>query len=274
MPVLVDVPVVVVALVGAQSPQAVQVTVSGLTAGLPVTVTGSAAGASWVVRGGAVTSPGEQVILTDVLAPLNVPITYSVSVDGYVVASDEITVPYGDRYVLQSLDGRTVFPFVWQANGLPREVHVRSAAFDVPGRSTPVVRWDTDGGEAGQVAIRTSRAVSNALRTYLREVGPALVVRTDGSVRDLPPAEFWLLTRVSNVTWDAVVGGELSTDRVWSLGFEVIDDPEPSVVVAVSTWDDFDAVYAESTWDDFDAEWAGGTWDEFDQTDWATRADA
>lgn len=269
--VLVDVPVVVVTLVGASSPQVVQIAVSGLTPGQTVTVTGSAAGATWQVRGGAIVADAGQVILTDVLAPLNVPITYTATVDDITVAADPVTIPYADRYVLQSLDGRTVIPFVLVSNGLPREVAMRSQAFDVPGRSTPVVRWDTDGGDSGQVVIRTDVSGTQVLRTHLRESGPLLVMRTDGSVRDLPPAEHWLLRSATRAMWDAVEGDQMSRDRLWSLSYDVIDDPEPSVIVAVSTWDDFDEVYADSTWDDFDAEWAGGTWDEFDRTDWSTR---
>lgn len=271
MPVLVDVPVVQVGLVGATSPQVVQIAVSGLTPGLEVTVTGTAAGSTWLVRGGAVTATGGQIILTDVLAPLNVPIVYTVSVDGFTIASDPIAVDYPDKYVMQSLDGRTVIPFEWVATGVPRSSALRSASYDVPRRTSPVVRWDVSGGESGTVSLRLTKSAGLVLRAHLREAGPVVVVRTDGAVRDTPPAEFWLLRSADSVLWDAVVAGEMSTDRVWSLAYDVIDDPEPSVVIAVATWDDFDAVYAESTWDDVDDEWAGGTWDEFDRTDWSTR---
>lgn len=271
--VLVDAPSIDVTLVGASTPQSVQIVLGGLTPGQVLEVTGTAVGASWPVRGGSNTIPAETMILTDATAPLNVPIVYAVRIDGQAFTSSAITVPFADgRYVLQSLDGRTTIPFTWRANGDPRELQMRSAAFEVPGRPTPVARWDVAAGEEGALRIRTSRANTEALRQHLRTVGPVMLLRTDGQLRDLEPSQYLLIRSANRVLWDAVVaGGGLSTDRVWSLAFTVLDDPEPGVILPSATWDDFDAAYAGLTWDDFDAEWSGLTWDDFDRTDWSTR---
>lgn len=270
MPVVVDVPVVTATLVGAVSPQVVRVVVTGLTAGQSVQVVGSAVGQEWEVRGGTLTASAEQVAVVDVLAPLNVPVNYIARVEGAdYTTSTPVTVAYAGRYVMQSLDGRTVLPFVWQDNGLPRVPGLRSVSYPVPGRPSSPARWDVSEGLSGQARVRMSRAASDALLALLASGGPILAVRTDGQVRDFPPAELWLLTSAGSALWGAVVNGAPSTDRVWTLGYDVIEDPEPGVIVAASTWDDFDAAQARTTWDDFDAAWAGSTWDEFDLTDWS-----
>lgn len=270
--VLVDAPSISVALVGAGSPQSVQIVIGGLTPGQSIEVIGTAAGASWPVRGGTGSVSSETTILTDATGALNVPIVYTVTLDGVPFNSAPITVPFAGRYVLQSLDGRTTIPFTWRANGDPRDMRLRSQTFEVPGRTNPVVRWDVAAGEDGRLEIRTSRSGTEALRHHLRTVGPVMLVRTDGQIRDLEPSQYILIESARRVLWDAVdAGGAKSTDRVWSLGFTVLDDPEPGTILPSSTWDDFDAAYAGLTWDDFDAEWAGLTWDDFDRTDWTAR---
>lgn len=273
MPVLVDVPTISVALAGTGTPQSVQIAIGGLTPGQSLVVTGSIAGGfTWTVRGGAQVITAEQVVLTDTASPINVPITYTVTIEDQAFTSDAITVPFADGdFLLQGLDGSSTVPFVWHATGDPRDMRVRSIAMDVPGRDRPVSRWDVTGGESGRLAIRTTRIATDTLLTHLRTRGPVMLLRTNGQIRDLDAVAYLMITGATRRLWDAVVGGSLSTDRVWDLAFEVIGDPEPGAILPTATWDDFDEVYAASTWDDFDSEWSGSTWLEFDREDWASR---
>jgi hypothetical protein len=71
-----------------------------------------------------------------------------------------------------------------------------------------------------------------------------------------------------NSLWPAVTANGPSTDRVWTIRYLLVDDPEPSVALAAFTWDDFDAAMATRTWADFDALFAPLTWDAFDTYDW------
>lgn len=264
--VLVDAPSIDVALVGAGSPQSVQIVIGGLTPGQSIEVTGTAAGVSWSVRGGTGSVPSETMILTDAIAPLNVTIVYTVTLDGWPFESDPITVPYAaGRYVLQSLDGRTVIPFAWHDNGDPRETNLRSIGFAVPGRPDPVARWDISAGESRELVIRTSPAATAALVEHLRRTGPVMLLRTDGTLRDFEPSTYLLISRAGRVLHGT------AGDRVWTLRVETLDDPEPGTILPTATWDDFDDAYSALTWDDFDAEWSGLTWDDFDRTDWSTR---
>lgn len=103
-----------------------------------------------------------------------------------------------------------------------------------------------------------------ALET-LTDAGAPVVLRTNGAVADEPAVVFAAVTAVSS-EW---LGEGW---RSWSISYLVIDDPEPDMVVPVSTGDDFDAAWAGLTWDDFDAEMSGLTGDEFDGIDWTQYA--
>ncbi|HZL05982.1 MAG TPA: hypothetical protein VFE45_11305 [Coriobacteriia bacterium] len=258
-------------LAGGGYPRAVQVSVTGLTVGVAFAVTAATPdGFTWTVRGGnGQPAATATVVLADISTPLNMAITYTAVQTGWASASaTTVTVPYTGQYILQSLDGHVAIPFLWQDNGLPVEFAMRTVIFDVPGRPDPPVRWDVSAGDSSELRVRMTRAASEALRTRFRTAGPLLLVRTDGNIRDFSPVQYIAVTRASSVLFGADDG--VRTDRVWSLAYTVISDPEPSVVLAASSWDDFDAAYSALTWADFDAEWSTLTWDDFDATDWAT----
>lgn len=255
-------------LVPSGDPNPVQLLVSGVPAGVPYTVVGTAGGTSWPVPGGKGTSVGDAVLLVDNRSAVNTEVVYSVTADGVTSLAAPVTVAYAGRALLQSLDGQTSAAFVWQSNGLPRQYVTRSHTSDVPGRLRPPGRFTTGGAGGGSLSLRTSRENTAQLESMLMS-GRPLVLRTDGAVRDLPPVELLLPLEASTVTWDAVVApGMLSTDRVWALGYILVDDPEPSRVLAAWTGDDFDAAMATRTGDDFDALFVGSTWLDFDTYPW------
>lgn len=256
-------------LVGPTTPQGVQIVVTGLTVGQEHKVVGSWAGGTWTVRAGTAVATATQVVLGDVAAPINVPITYTITEGISSATSAPVTVAFADQYVLQSLDGSRTTQFRWLDNEDPRQLRLRTAVFDVPGRPRPASRWDVPGGEDGQLLAATTGGQTAAMKALLVAGGP-LLLRTDGAVRDLAAVEYVLPTSATRVlTGKGIGGGE---QRRWALAFEVIDDPEPDTLVPLSDWDDFDAVYSGSTWTAFDAEWAGRSWDQFDREDWAIRA--
>ena len=255
-------------LAGGGYPRAVQVAITGLTVGAPFLVTGALAdGTTWTVRGGnGQTVTATTAILADVSTPINVPVTYTAAQTGLTPAtSAPITVPYSGRYVLQSLDGRTAIPVTMLADASSRSTFVRTVSFAVPGRTTPVIRWDVSGGESGSFDVMLPRSSSDALRTLLTTGAPAVAFRSDGTVYDWPASFLCVITSAASRMLS-----QGYTDRIWTLGYTVIADPEPSTVLAASDWDDFDATYAAQTWDQFDAYWSTLTWDDFDATDWST----
>lgn len=261
-------PAITASLVSSDVPQAVQVVVTGVAAGLEVLVEGTTPdGSSWSVPGGDRVSDGGQIVLTDTRSALNTPVTYRLTVDGAVYSAAPVTVAYGGQAVLQSLDGQTTVEFVWRENGLPQEPELFTATFSVPGRLRPPARFVPAGDGGGSLSIRTSRANSERLRSLVR-TGRPLVMRTDGNVRDFPAVELLLPTSVSSELWPVVTAQGMSTDRVWSIGYLLVDDPEPGTAITAFTWDDFDQAMAARTWDDFDALFASSDWNDFDTADW------
>ncbi len=254
--------------VGAQSPQAVLLTVSGATLGDSYTVTGLWSGLQWTVRGAAsAVAPGTQLLAVDVAFPINVPIVYTVThdADGATASAAAVTVPYAGRAVLSSIDSLTVVnPSRIGNNGAPRERILRTALFPIPGRTTPVVRSDVTAGLQAELVVDTIDTDTDALDALIA-AGGVMMLRTDGSFRDLPAVELMSVQSAPS----ALLG--VDDVRTWTLGYQVISDPEPSAVIAIDTWDDFDSVYALLTWTNFDTEWSTGTWNQFDVVDWATR---
>lgn len=256
------------ALIGAQSPQAVQISVTGATIGDAYTVTGAWAGGVWTVRGGDSTiAATSQILLVDVASPINVPLTYTVShdADGVSVTSSAITVPHPDQEVLTSVDGLQVIRFQRRLNdGAPRALTMRSQIYPIPGRLLPGVRFDVTAGESMSLVVDTIDDDTDNLFALLRSGGLALL-RNDGTVRDTPAVQFLLVADAPSVL------NGIDNARTWSLSCQVVDDPEPDVIVVVDTWDELDAVYSTLTWTNFDTEWSTKTWDQFDREDWATR---
>lgn len=222
-------------LIGVNSPRTVQVVVSGLTVGAAYEVVGNWSGGSWPIRAGAGTATDTQRVLSDLAAPINIPITYTVKQGTASATSAPITVTYSRRYVLQSLSGKESVAFDMIRNGAPREMSTRQAMFAIPRRARPVVRYDIAGGESGVLLADTTDARTTRLRAMLRSGAPMLL-RTDGDVLDLDAVEFLAVTGVSS----SLLG---MTRRRWSLNFEVLDDPEPDTLTGLPTWDDFDAAY-------------------------------
>ena len=207
------------------------------------------------------------MVLTDNRSALNVPVTYPVVVQGVTYSAPPVVVAHSSPAVLQSLDGQTSVDFVWLSNSLPREPVVNTAVSNVPGRRRPPMRIAPGGDGGGDLLIRTDRANSTAIGSMLT-AGAPILVRTDGTMRDWPAVEIIHLVSAPSRLWEAVEGGQLSTQRVWSLGFLFGDDPEPSRVLSAWTWGDFNEALTDSTWADFNALFAGSTWADFNTYEW------
>jgi hypothetical protein len=257
-------------LVDSGSPRPVQLVIAGLPAGVDYTLVGQTTdGQTWPVPGGTGTTTGQQIVLVDNRAPLNADVTYVLTAGGVTYYSNEVTVASTQRAIIQSLDGQTVVEFVWRDNGLPNEPTVYGTAFEVPGRERPPVRFAAGGAGGGSLEIRTDRENTARLHTLLR-AGRPVVVRTDGAVRDFPAVEILWITAAGNALFGAFDPRtrQMGTDRVWSLPYLLVDDPEPGTPLAAFTWADFDAAWAGKTWADFDAFYTGQTWDQFDRQDY------
>lgn len=254
------------------APQPVQVLVSGLVDGDEYTVVGETlSGRRWGVPGGTGVSPGGQLQLVDNRAPVNTPVTYVVTTFEDTVSSNEVQVEWAPEtgspdYLIQSLDGQIIVPVCdWNDNGLPRTHPSNSATFRIEGRSRPVVVLSTGSAGSTTAQMRLSREAGDELLRIL-DRGGAVVVRTNGDTRDMPPSDIAVILSPDDLLWSG--GGGASNDRVWTLPFTWIDDPEPSVIPVVWDVDEVDSILSGLTVDEVDTLFSGMTVDEVDAYDW------
>lgn len=260
---------------GAGSLPPVRIVIPGtdLPSSDPWTLTASGADLAWQVRGGSGTGAGAQVVLVDTLAPVNVTLTYSLTVAGTVTQLDTITRTYagvgGDgfgRDAVADLTGSTVAG-VRRLPSDRRQGERRFHASSVAGSRYAPLRLDpVAGAGGGSLTVASVGAQTTALRSLLDGNG-LLAYYHDTSRCDLPgcplPAvEILYVTSESSDVGDRRDVGE----REWSLGWLAQADPEPDLVVPVSTWDAIDA--ADLDWDAIDA--LTLTWDEWDALDVTT----
>lgn len=256
------------ALAGDLTPQAVQVVVTGMTAGQAYTVTGSWAGGSWPVRGGVGVAAAAQLVFADVAAPINTPVTYTVQHNGAMATSSAVTVAIAGRIVLALADGSAAVAIPSSGvrdNRNPRRRERRQATFEVEGRPDPVVRYTIAPSPSSSIVVRTAGAQSFALDELLA-TGAPLMLRTDGALRDLPATAVVMVSGDESALTGLV--DDAGVHREWTLPFRYVGDPEPNTVVPVATWEDFDAYYAASTWNAFDTQWAAASWNDYDAFDW------
>lgn len=262
-------PALAATLVGTVLPQTVQLAATGLTVGQTYEITGHVDGFDWAVRGGRGVATATQVVIGDAATPLGAPITYRLATPSGVVAAAPVTVDEPDvtKLVLQSLDGKHVVTAVGLGDGIPRKSAPQVALYQVAGRRSPVVVNGPSILDSGSWTLLTSPLETAALDGALA-TGQPLVLRLRPGVRDLAPVEFVVVTGAFRT-----LDGNTS-DRVWSIDYQVIDDPDPDTVVGRATWADVTAVYAAiaADWADVAAEWGSQTWAAAEREDWASRA--
>ncbi|WP_405373432.1 MULTISPECIES: hypothetical protein [unclassified Microbacterium] len=241
-------------------PAPVQVVLTNMPVGAEYVVEGTAGGFVWPVNAGTGVSTGEQVVLIDLVPPINTEVIYTLTVAGETYQSNPVIVEVLGDFILQTLDADlTVVPLTVADGGFERDYGIRQATFSIPGRARPVVRYDSLTDGTGSLSLTTDAAQSEALIDVL-ESGAPVVYRQNG-IRDLPLVEVVLFSSIKSTSL-------IDDLRSWDLAYILTDNPEPGVAAVVYTWDDFDAVHEDETWAVFDSEWAGRTWDEFDRHEW------
>lgn len=252
------------ALIGGQSPQLVQIIISATPDGEPWTLTGHAGDYTWDVPGGTGVGDGEQLSLTDNLAPGNREIVYTLVSTSGEESSDPLTVPFATDLVLQSLNGQFSLAVDLLQGSLEFEHPTNMATFRVPRRARPVVRYDVLGDVVSAFNIRVDVADTPALRTILKS-GEPVVYRCGAEIVDLDPVGVIAITSVTSPRVYTAHG-----HRIWNLGYELVDHPNLDRRLGAFSWDFVDGVLEERDWDEFDTLMSGLSWNEFDVLDWTT----
>lgn len=248
------------ALIGGSVPADVQIVVDMAPVGVPWTLTGSAAGTTWMVPGGAGIGDGGQVARVDNRTPGNVPIVYTFSAGATVETSSPVTVAIGRDAALQTLDGSASVIVELVRPSLDTHLAVNAQAYTVAGRRRPVIRHDVTGSGGGSFVVR---AFDPEQFDAVMASGGPIVYRTADKPFDLPRVAVIQPLGLSSTAFD------LNGFREWDMPFVFVDDPYLDVVLGGFSWNEFEDAWAGQDWDGFDTRMTGLTWDQFDAFDWS-----
>lgn len=225
-------------------------------------------GFSWVPRGGAWESDGNQRVIGDQLAPINTPIRYRLTTSAGVTAETTPVVrEYRGLSLMTSATGTMPVDLLWQGTD-QRDLKPRLTEHEVPGRSTPLVVYAPTVGE-GTVSLtaRTNRRDTPAMKVLLGTPtpvalfhNPAHCVQCRLGTCDVDPVTVLAVTSASMERAPRLDVAE----RTWTIKGTLVGLPQPNTPLALSTWNDFDA--RALTWSALDARrWS---WEKLDRTIW------
>lgn len=262
---------ITVSLVGAGTPALVQIVLSATPDGAEWTLTGASDGFAWTVPGGMGTGDGAQLALVDNRAPLNVPVSYTLSWGGGSEVSAPITVPGGSGdMVLQSLDGQKTVSVALMDGTQALTMDTALSLFGVPGRRTPVSRYSVTSLPRGTFIARADVSQTADLDALLAP-GEPILVRLTAPAFELP------LVQVVHITGLSAAGFLVGLFRHWELPYVPVDDPFMDQRLGAFTWDFIDALQVSGSTvvrngDDMETLLAGLTWAQIDALDWSVYA--
>jgi hypothetical protein len=186
------------------------------------------------------------VLVHDTEAPVGRPLVYVAEVtraDGRVVqlSAPALVIPDPGRHVLSDPgSGRAVLVDA-VADADPRTTELRASVLHPAGRARPVVLSDTRSSDTGTLTVYTRDLAETAELVDLLAAGTAVVSRPPATVTDLPAVEVL-----------AVLGATRARrtragDRVWQLPFVVVDTPDPTLPVTLTTLSTLATYYATGT---------------------------
>lgn len=225
-------------------------------------------GFSWVPRGGAWESDGNQRVIGDQLAPINTPIRYRLTTSaGVEVESTPVVREYRGLSLMTSATGSMPVDLLWQGAD-QRELRPRLTEHEVLGRSTPLVVYSPAMG-AGTVSLtaRTNLKDTPALKVLLGTPTPVALFHNPAHCVQcrLGTCDVDLVTVMAVTSASMERAPRLDVaERTWTIKGTLVGLPQPRTLLALSTWGDFDA--RALTWAALDGRrWS---WEKFDRTIW------
>ena len=231
------------ALYGSSLPQAVQVTVTGLTGVDLVNVYREAPNAPRaLVRGGVEVEPAtDALLLVDVAGELGRPLVYVVETfTGSTVAAQvsaaPVTIPDPGRHVLSdSLTGEAVLVQV-VADQDERETSSRGSLLQPIGRARPIPVYDVRESDKGTLRVYCDASTTADLVDLLAD-GRPVVSRHPFNGDDLPGMEVLYVTSAKRARRSR------AGDRVWELEYQVVDLQDPRLPTSLVTLADLAAYW-------------------------------
>lgn len=230
-------------LAGSDVPPVVQVVVTGLTGATQVSVWAEAPNSPRrVVRGGLEQNPSsDALVLVDTMPELGQPIIYVVE---YLAAgvrqqlsASPVTVPDPGRHVLSDpFTGAAVLVDVLADEDERANAQRGSVLYPI-GASQGVAVIDGREADAGTLTVYADAVTSKQLQSLLAP-GVPIASRHPAHGCDLPAVE------ILNVSEAARRRRSRAGDRIHSLAFRVVSQPDPREPVALATLGELNDYYA------------------------------
>jgi hypothetical protein len=248
-------------LYGSQTPQAVLVTVTGLSAADNVNVWREPpSSARRIVRGGLdLDDPPDTLLLVDVEPELGRPLIY---VADYLptggsarveVSAAPVTVPDldgGRHHVLSDpYSGDAVIVDVLYDDD-ERVQAGRLSIMQAQGSAYPIAVTDVRTVDTGNLSAFTRDRAETLQLVDLLSDGRPIVSRHSNDGCDIPAGEVLVILDASRSRRTR------QGDRRWSLPFQVVDTPDPTLVLTLTTLADLAAVYTGLTLADLASDYA------------------
>jgi hypothetical protein len=225
-------------------------------------------GFSWVPRGGVWESDGNQRVIGDQLAPINILVRYRLTTSaGVEVESTPVVREYRGLSLMTSATGSMSVDLLWQGTD-QREIKPRLTEHEVPGRTTPLVVYSPAMG-AGTVSLtaRTNLRDTPAMRLLLGTPTPVALFHNPAHCVQcrLGTCDVDLVTVMAVTSASMERAPRLDVaERTWTIKGTLVGLPQPRTPLALSTWNDVDA--RALTWAALDSRrWS---WEKFDRTVW------
>lgn len=224
------------------------------------TITASGADTSWEVASGV--SAGQAIILADPMAPLNAPVSYTLSHGTSRETTTPVTRTYAGWDVIADLSGREVVDFI-RPHEDSTTYEPRAEFFTVPGRATQPALYDlTSGAPTGSISARVAGPDLKVMKSLIMANKPLIVLHNVGRCPlpgcDLEPAMTVFFESASN----NLSPRKDRVERIWDLSYRVVDQAA-DYLAPVVLWADVENSF--NTWGDVAAlsNWGaveGGGW--------------
>lgn len=254
--------------VPASLPPRVRVTVSGVASSATFSLTRLCEGESWTVPGWRARSFTDSDVDTDWAAPLNRPVTYTLSADGVPVCSATVILESATAIIQDPIQPDKFLP-VFTRGRNPGALTMSSDALKAvsyvsPSTKIPVMGSRYAVGIGGQVqagsdvsaAVVTDDGVAAARFRRLRSEAPILLLRPSTDMVPLPPLAY-LLADVQEQPATVHIGGGLTR---WQVTGDLVAAVMQAAISGFVTYDEAQQLLAGVSYSDVQAAYAGLTY--------------
>ena len=243
------------------TPPSVRVTVSGVASTTTFTLTRLCEGRTTTVPGWRAKTFIDTLVDSDWAAPINRPVTYSLLVNGSIVASATITLTSDSAWVQDPLQPDKCLPvktgginpgFLTMDGPSLKSVAYKnkSNAIDIIGSDLPVpFGGQVNGGSGINASMKADDNETSAAFRLIVKDAPILLLRTTVDMVPLPPLAYLLAQPVEQpvtVHW----GGGLTA---WSVTGDLVAAVMQAAITGSVTYDEVQQLLAGYTYDDVQA---------------------